>query len=104
MVFSVTCFRTFFADPLPSFNGWAVLLGRVNLKWRQLAHHQLMSQQGLTLVHTEKLKPKGPISEKLVSSDISHVALDSVLLGENPSEEVDDIIMNKLQELTGARN
>ena len=50
----------------------------------------VMSQQGLILVHTEKLKPKGPISEKFVSSDISHVALTSVLLGENPSEEVDD--------------
>ena len=37
-----------------------------------------------------KLKPKAPISEKLVSSDISHVAFASVLLGENPSEEVDD--------------
>ena len=37
-----------------------------------------------------KLKPKGPIAKKLVSSDISHVALASVLLGENPSEEVDD--------------
>ena len=49
-----------------------------------------MSQQGLILVHTEKLKPKGPISEKLVSSDINHVAFASVLLGENPSEEVDD--------------
>ena len=42
------------------------------------------------LVHTEKLKPKGPIAEKLVTSDISHVALASVLLRENPSEEVDD--------------
>ena len=42
------------------------------------------------LVHTEKLKPKGPIAEKLVSSDISNVALASVLLGENRSEEVDD--------------
>ena len=42
------------------------------------------------LAHTEKLKPKDPIAEKLVSSDISHVALASVLLGENPSEEVDD--------------
>ena len=41
------------------------------------------------LVHTEKLKPKGPIAKKLVSSDISHVVLASVLLGENPSEEVD---------------
>ena len=44
----------------------------------------------LIIVHTEKLKPKGPIAKKLVSSDISHVALASVLLGENPSEEVDD--------------
>ena len=48
-----------------------------------------MSQQGLILIHKEKLKPKGPISEKLVSSDISHVAFASVLLRENPSEEVD---------------
>ena len=62
---------------------WAV-------KWHQLAHHQLLSQQGLILVHTEKLKPKGPIAEKLVSSDISHIAPASVLLRENPSEEVDD--------------
>ena len=44
----------------------------------------------LVLVHREKLKPKGPIAEKLVSSDISHIALASVLLGENMSEEVDD--------------
>ena len=51
---------------------------------------QLMSQHGLILVHTEKLKPKGPISEKLVSSGISHVALASVFVGENLSEEVDD--------------
>ena len=42
------------------------------------------------LVHTEKLKPKGPIAEKLVSSDIRYVVLASVLLGENQSEEVDD--------------
>ena len=90
-VFSVTCFRTFFVDPLPSFNWWAVLLGGIKIKkWRQLAHHQLLSQQGLILVHTEKLKPKGPFAEKLVYSDISHVVLASVLLGENPSEEVDD--------------
>ena len=43
---SVTCFRTFFTDPLPSFNWWAVAVGGEELKWRQLAHHQLMSQQG----------------------------------------------------------
>ena len=49
-----------------------------------------MSLQGLILVHTEKLKPKGPISEKLESSDIGHVVFASVILRENPSEEVDD--------------
>ena len=51
---------------------------------------QLMSQQGLILVHTEKQKPKGPISEKLVSSGISHIAFASVFFGENLSEEADD--------------
>ena len=35
--FSVTSFRTFFEDPLPS------LYWRAR-KWRQLAHHQLISQ------------------------------------------------------------
>ena len=63
-------------------------LAGYKLKWRKLAHHQLLSQQGLILVHTEKLKE--PIAKKLVSSDISHVAHASVVLGENPSEEVDD--------------
>ena len=50
------------------------------------------SINSLILVHTEKLKPmiKGPISGKFVSSGISHVGFASVLLGENPSEEVDD--------------
>ena len=62
-------------------------MGGVKIK---MAHHQLLSQQGLILVHTEKLKPKCPITKKLASSDISHVALASVLLGENLSEEVDD--------------
>ena len=37
-----------------------------------------------------KAKAKRTNRKKLVSSDISHVALASVLLGENPSEEVDD--------------
>ena len=44
--FCVTSFRTFFEDPLPSLYWWVVLLGGEELKWRQLAHHQLMSQQG----------------------------------------------------------
>ena len=46
--------------------------------------------KGLILVHTEKLKPKGPISGKLLSIGISHVVFASVLLGENLFEEVDD--------------
>ena len=57
------------------------------------AYH-LMSQQGrLTLVvHTEKLKPmiKGTISGRMLSSGTSHVAFASVLLDENPTEEVLD--------------
>ena len=32
----------------------------------------------------------GQISGKLVSSGINHIAFASVILGENPSEEVDD--------------
>ena len=44
--FPVTCFRTLFADSLPSFNWWAVSVGGDELKWLQLAHHQLMRQQG----------------------------------------------------------
>ena len=39
-------FLYFFVDPLPSFNWWAVSVGGEELKWRQLAHHQLMSQHG----------------------------------------------------------
>ena len=35
---------------------------------------------GLILVHTEKLKPKDPISGKLASSGVSHRAFASVLL------------------------
>ena len=56
-----------------------------------------------------KAKAKRPNRKKNWHLDISHVALASELLGENPSEEVDDymiiiiiinIIMNKSQELT----
>ena len=43
-VFFVTSFHTFFEDPLPSLYWWAVSVGWEELKWRQLAHHQLMSQ------------------------------------------------------------
>ena len=37
-----------------------------------------------------KAKAKRPNRKKMASIDISQVALASVLLGENPSEEVDD--------------
>ena len=42
--FSITSFCTSFEDPLPSLYWWAVSVGGEELKWRQLAHHQLMSQ------------------------------------------------------------
>ena len=49
-----------------------------------------MSQQGPHFSPHIKPMIKGQISGKLVSNGISHVAFVSVLLGENPSEEVDD--------------
>ena len=53
-------------------------MGGEELKWRQLAHHQLMSQ--LILVHTVQLKPmiKAQISVRMVSSGLSDVAFASV--------------------------
>ena len=67
-------------DPSPSFNRWAVSLGGEKLKWRQLAHHQLMSQQRPHFSSHSKVKAnyKGQISGKLVTSGISDVAIISV--------------------------
>ena len=42
--YSVTSCRTFFEDPLQSLYWWAVPVGGKELKWCQLARHQLMSQ------------------------------------------------------------
>ena len=56
-------------------------MGGEELKWRQLAHHQLMSQhKGFILVHTVKLKPitKAQISGKLVTIGISDVVTASL--------------------------
>ena len=39
-------FLYFFRGPLPNFNWWALSVGGDELQWHQLAHHQLMSQQG----------------------------------------------------------
>ena len=55
-------------------------MGGEELKWRQLAHHQLMSPtKDLILVHTQ-LKPmiKAQISGRMVSSGISDVEIASV--------------------------
>ena len=70
-------------------------MSREELKWHQLAHHQLMSQQGPLLVHTVKLKPiiTAQISGKLVASSISDVATASVHSEKKPSEEVDYVII-----------
>ena len=75
-------------------------MGGEELKWRQLAHHQLMSQQGL---HS-KLKPiiKSQISGKFITSGISDVATASVLSEKIRMKKLIMIIliMNKSQETT----
>ena len=65
-------------------------MGRQELKWHQLAHHQLMSQQGPHFSpHSKaKTKDKAKISGRTLSSGTSDVVTAS--LGENPSEEVLD--------------
>ena len=62
-------------------------MGREELKWRQLAHHQLMSQQGPHFSPHSKAKANDK-SRRMVSSGISDVAFASVYT-EKP-EEVDD--------------
>ena len=69
MVFLLLDSVLFFADPLPSFNWWVVSLGGEELKWHQLAHHQLMSQQGPHFSPHSKAKAmiKAQISGIMVS-------------------------------------
>ena len=52
----------------------------------------LFSRRTPYFIHysTQKTKAKGTNRKKIGIYDISHVALASLLLGENPSEEVDD--------------
>ena len=45
-----------FCRPLTLFNWWAISVGGEELKWCQLAHHQLMSQQGLHFSQHSKAK------------------------------------------------
>ena len=55
-------------------------MGREELKWRQLAHHQLMSQHGPHFSPCSKAKAiyKSKISGKLVTNGINDVAFASV--------------------------
>ena len=63
-------------------------MGAEELKWRHLAHHQLMSQQGLILVHTVQLKPITFLRKNRLSGicDVDRFSI----LWENPSLEGDD--------------
>ena len=54
--------------------------GREGIKWHQLAHHQLMSQEGPHFSPHSKAKAKAQISGKLVTSGISDVVTVSVYL------------------------
>ena len=55
-------------------------MGGEELKWRQLAHHPLMSQTRTYLVQPVQLKPmiKAQIRGRMVSSGIRDVAFGSV--------------------------
>ena len=74
-------------------------MGGEKLKWRQLAHHQLMSQQKRPSV---KPKPmiKAQISGKLVTSGISDVAIASIHSEKTRLKKLIIIIMNLSQEKT----
>ena len=54
------------------------IVGRGKLKWRQLAHHQLMSQQRPSPHSKTKAIIKAQISGKLVTGGISDAATASV--------------------------
>ena len=74
-----------FVDPLLSFNWWA----GEELKWRQLAHHHLMNQQGLHFSPHSKVKANDKSTNlrkygiQLYKSHSVHFSV----LGQNPSEE-----------------
>ena len=91
--------------------------GGEELKWHQLAHHQLMRQQGPYFSSHSKLKSmiKAHSSGRLVSSGISDVVITSVYYEKTRLKKlmmkmiiiIIIIIMNKLQEtmvFSGAKN
>ena len=55
-------------------------MGGEKLKWRQLAHHQLMSKPktSFNLYSTAKTNDKSTISGRMICSGIRHVAITSV--------------------------
>ena len=68
-------------------------MGVEELKWRQLAHHHLMSQKGPHFSPHSKAKPmiKSQISGGMVSSGIYNSrSVCFSIFGENPYEEVLD--------------
>ena len=81
-------------------------MGGEELKCCQLAHYQLMSQQGPHLVHTVQLKPmvKKHSSGRMVSSGISDVVIASVYSEKTGLKKLMMrmiiIIMNKSQQTT----
>ena len=73
------------------------------LKWRQLAHHQLMTSHGPHLVHTVQLKTmiEPHFSGRIVSSGISYVLFTSVYSEKTHLKKLMKMIiisMNKSQE------
>ena len=79
-------------------------MGGEELKWNQLAHHQLMSQQKTHFSPHSKAKAnyKAQISGKLVKNCISDVAIASVHSEKTRLKKMVMIIisMNKSQETT----
>ena len=72
--------RILFADHLTYFNWWAVSVGGEELKWRHLAHHQVISQQGPHFSPHSKAKAiyKSTNLSKIVTIGISDVVTSSV--------------------------
>ena len=78
-------------------------MGGEELKWRQLANHQLMSQQGPHFRQHSKVIPiiKAQISGKFVNIGISDVATASVYFKKTRQKKLMKIIiiiMNKSRE------
>ena len=101
--------NTDYAGPLQlkefNFSYLFLMVGMQKLKWRQLAHHQLMKQQGPHFSPHSKAKVnyKSINIKKLVNSRISDVATASVHSEKTSLKKLIMIIimiMNKSQEKT----